>query len=360
MLVPHGARRGGPFIAFNVFSTMRDAGQCERVGAQAPCVLTKIKSQEKALAFLLERVKAEKALGAKPVSRISAILIIAGGELARAPCDENPTAQLIAELRRQGVYTFVPVGNDGDPKAVRFPACASAAIGVGSVDRDGELMPISNGHQTGMVRLYADGDTAVIPMRAPPPAELRGCLSLEAFRATIRNYQRALRRMGFKIQGSTGQMDAETLDAVQSFQRAHHLAPSGKLASDTLRELDKSIDKLNDRDAQNNDNSTATNDEKAVLAQNIADNVTFAHLSGFEDYADSLCESNVYNPYHAYFVGGTLVSAAVMAGAFLDFVDSHPQAGGDAVAAAMLSAPRGRPARLLSPADFSNFEQRLK
>jgi hypothetical protein len=49
-----------------------------------------------------------------------------------------------------------------------------------------------------------------------------------------------------------------------------------------------------------------------------------------------------------------------MAGTFLDFLDGHPQAGSDAVAKAMLTAPRGRPARLLSPGDFSNVEQRLK
>jgi hypothetical protein len=92
----------------------------------------------------------------------------------------------------------------------------------------------------------------------------------------------------------------------------------------------------------------------------VAENVRLAHLLGFEDYDGSLCEKNVSNVYHAYFVGGTLVSAAVMAGTFLDLLDSYPRAGGEAVAAAMLAAPEGRPGKLLTPADFSNIEQRLK
>jgi hypothetical protein len=360
LLVPHGARRGGPFIAFNVFSAVRDATRCQRFGAKAPCVLTKLTSQERALDYLLERVKAEKALGVKSRSRIAAILIIAGGELSRSPCDDNPTARRIAELQKLGVYTFVPVGNDGDPRAVRFPACVSAAISVGSIDRNGEPMPISNGYQTGMVRLYADGDAAIIPMRAPPPDELRGCLALEAFKKTVQNYQKALRRMGFPLLKDSGLVDAETQDALQAFQRSHKLPPSGKFTSDTLGELDQAIEALNNQDAEKNADTFSSHDEDAIEPQGVAGNVRLAHLSSFEDYENSLCDANVSNLYHAYFVGGTLMSAAVMAGTFLDLVDSHPQAGSDAVAAAMISAPRGKPGRLLTPAEFTKVEQRLK
>jgi Putative peptidoglycan binding domain len=358
LLLPHGARRGGPFIAFNVFSAMDDPAQCQRVGAQAPCVLTKLTSQEKALAYLLQRVKSEKALGGDSKSRISAILIIAGGKLSRSRCDNNRTAELIAELRKEKVYTFVPVGNDSDPRAVRFPACASAAISVGSLDRDSKAMAISNGQRTEMVRLYADGDAAVIPMRAPPPDELRGCLALEAFKKTVRNYQKALGRMGFLLEKDSGLVDAETQDALQAFQRAHKLPPNGKLTSDTLKELDQAIGVLND--AQENVGMTSFADEEALKSMGVAENVRLARLSSFEEYDNSLCEKSVSNMYHAYFVGGTLLSAAVMAGTFLDLLDSHPQAGSDAVAGAMLAAPKGKPSRLLTPADFSKTEQKLK
>jgi hypothetical protein len=339
---------------------MRDETQCQRFGAKAPCVLTKLTSQERALAYLLERVRSEKALGGKSRSSIAAILIIAGGEMARSPCDGNRTAELIAELRRQGVYTFVPVGNDGDPKGVRFPACASAAISIGSLDRNGEPMPASNGSQTGMVRLYADGDTAVIPMRAPPPEELAGCLQLKAFQKTIQNYQKALRRLGFPLQKDDGLVDAETQDALQAFQRDRKLPPSGKFTPDTLVKLDQAILALKEQDAKKDTSAAASADKEVLEELGVAENVRFAQLAGFEEYDNSLCEKKISNEYHAYFVGGTLVSAAVMAGAFLNLLDTHPQAGNDAVVAAMLAAPKGKPGRLLTPAEFSRVEQQLK
>ena len=359
LLVPRGARQGGPLIAFNVFSAVNDPAQCQRAGSPAPCVLTKLTSQEKALAYLLERVKTEKELGGTAKSRIGAILIIAGGEKARGPCNNNRTAELIAELRKQGVYTFVPVGNDGDPRAVRFPACASAAISVGSLDRNGDPMPISNGSQTGMVRLYADGDTVVIPMRAPPPDQLRGCLQVEAFKKTIQTYQKALRRLHYPLKTDSGLADAETQDALQAFQRAKQLPPNGRFTPETLEELDKQVDLLNKQPVENNDDTAAADDD-AVERKSVAENVRLARLLGFEDYDGSLCDKSVANPYHAYFVGGTLVSAAVMAGTFLDLLDAHPLAGSDAVATVILAASKEKPARLLTPADFSKAEQQLK
>jgi hypothetical protein len=168
MIIDKGVRNGGTILAFNVFSRFESAIECDEHKKFAPCVLTTTGAQEEALNHILETVQARETPGANNRGpSLGAIVIVAGGALTDKRCDNTRTAELIAALRRRGVLTFVPVGNDGNPAKVRFPACASQAVSVGSLTRDGAISSLSNGSQTNMVALYTDGETAVLPIRGP-------------------------------------------------------------------------------------------------------------------------------------------------------------------------------------------------
>jgi hypothetical protein len=169
MIVDHGIHPGGPLLAVNVFSRFESAVECDAHQKLSPCVLTTMAAQEEALRQILSRVAGPEpgTSAANAPSSLGAIVIVAGGELTERRCDDTPTAKLISGLRSHGVLTFVPVGNDGDPAKVRFPACASAAVSIGSLTRDGAIADFSNGSKTGMVALYVDGETVVLPIRGP-------------------------------------------------------------------------------------------------------------------------------------------------------------------------------------------------
>jgi hypothetical protein len=169
MIVDHGVRSRGPILAMNVFSRFESAIECDAHRKKAPCVLTTTSAQEKALEYILEKVvrrdRGQSRSNSLPA--LAAIVIVAGGELTDRPCDDTATARLISKLRQQGVLTFVPVGNDSNATKLRFPACASQAISVGSLTRDGTIAAFSNGSKTAMVDLYVDGETVVLPIRGP-------------------------------------------------------------------------------------------------------------------------------------------------------------------------------------------------
>jgi hypothetical protein len=169
MIIDHGMHPGGPLLAVNVFSRFESAVECDAHQKQSPCVLTTIAAQEEALRHILSDVMgpASVASPGNAHSPVGAIVIVAGGELTERRCNDTTMARLIGELRRRGVPTFVPVGNDGDPAKVRFPACASDAVSIGSLTRDGAIADFSNGSKTGMVALYVDGETVVLPIRGP-------------------------------------------------------------------------------------------------------------------------------------------------------------------------------------------------
>ena len=122
----HRPQAGGPIYAFNVFSRVENQQICAAAKRNAPCVLTNLVAQEKALQSILAgALQGNGAPAGTPGvarPRIGAILIIAGGPLTDKPCDNTATAQYIKQLRQIGIYTFVPAGNDGKASKVRFPA----------------------------------------------------------------------------------------------------------------------------------------------------------------------------------------------------------------------------------------------
>jgi len=190
MMFDRGVDPGAPVLALNVFENVDSDRECDQHHKTAPCLLTTDGAQEQALRDLLSGLGAD---GSYRGFRLGAIVVVAGGALTAARCDDTPFARLIAQLRRRGVLTFVAAGNDSDPTRVRFPACASQAIPIGSLTRDGAMLPASNGNRTGLVSLYVDGDTVAMPIRGPrvqdaPPGSGADCGSDCQFRDTKDQY----------------------------------------------------------------------------------------------------------------------------------------------------------------------------
>lgn len=163
MLFRHGIAPGTPLLSINVFGE-RGESDCKRFKREAPCLLSSAALEKAALGELLRQAEdAGDSDGLKP----GAIVLVAGGALTSGRCDDSPIAVLIGQLRKKGILTFVAAGNDGDAKRVRFPACASQAIAVGSLTRDGGIDKRSNGSRSNLVSLYADGDIIALPIRGP-------------------------------------------------------------------------------------------------------------------------------------------------------------------------------------------------
>jgi hypothetical protein len=355
MLVERGARNGGPLLAINVFTKIADPEICNRLERTPPCVLTDIDVQQAALDYILTKLRASDAPEGGPLRpSIGAILIIAGGPKSSGPCDATPTAQTIQDLRALGVYTFVAAGNDSDRTAVRFPACASAAIVVGALDRDGMPLPESSGADTAMVDLYVDGDTGVIPMRVPPPVQLPGCLHRADFSRTVTGYQRKLADLGYDVGGIDGVLSPQTREAVTAFQSQQGFEPTGRLDQRTLMALDPIT-------VAGGSDSDASSDREYSVGLNLR----YSGSADINAYESVVCEDQTGSgQYHGYFAGGSLAGAAVAAGLFLNILDHHPELGTDDLAAAMLA---NRPdnqlsgaARLQTDGDFDALESRLQ
>jgi hypothetical protein len=310
IVVRNGRRPAGSIYAFNVFSRVENQEVCAGAKRNAPCVLTNLVAQEKALASILATVlqdNARSAAAGRP--RIAAILIIAAGPLTSELCDDTATARLIAQLREAGAYTFVPAGNDGSSTQVRFPGCASAAVTVGALDRDGKISSFSNGQATSMVKLYTDGDTLVLPTRALP---IRGlaCMPSETFTRIALGYETVLARLGHYQGSPSGALDARASQAVLRFQKATRgLAQTQKFDAATLSALEGRAKRF--RMAENAFHAVSANIKAAALPD----------LGAYRRY---LCKADSReNYYQAQMVAGTLVSASIAAGQFLSLLDEH-------------------------------------
>ncbi len=327
MIVRRGRRGGGPIISAAVFSEVDSEDICALFDRLAPCVLTDLGVQARALEFLQTQIEALD----NGRSSIGAILMIAGGELSRTPCDDTATAALISALKERGVFTFVPVGNDGDPTAVRFPACASDAIAIGATDRTGTPLAESNGGRTNMVDLWMDGDGLVIPMHGPELVDIPGCLFAEGFRTTFETVQSKLKEYGFDPGSIDGLPSPQTEQAVRAFQTRYAVELGGDLADPpgTLGQGTLSL---------------------LLNGGGVSRNVSESDVAALEDYRGFLCAQNTPGlDHHPYFVGGTLVSASLAAGHYLSLLDDFPAAPPEAVLNAMLSPS----SKLVS---FSEFE----
>src|SRR6202040_794998 len=319
-ILPEGIRKSGPLYAFNVFSRVENKQLCAAARRKAPCVLTNIDAQERALDFILHKVlngggvvQSSSSQGRPP---IGAILIIAGGPLTDRPCDDSKTAQDIKQLRQAGIYTFVPAGNDGKRSQVRFPGCASDAVTVGALDRGGNISSQSNGSATRMVALYTDGDTLVLPIRTSPIPGL-ACMQPSYFRDIVMAYEKVLAVLGYYKGEPSGELDAKASDAVLQFQNATTvLAPNGKFDAATLLALAAKAEKLDDNPLLLQGSSTDVN--------TIATNMKWANLGDLSAYKKYFCgPDNQGGFYETQYVAGTLVSAAVAAGQFLSLLDRY-------------------------------------
>jgi hypothetical protein len=352
ILFDRGSRNGGPVFAVNVFSRVENRQICAAASRRAPCVLTNLSAQEKALQFILQSDKGaanESRLRRPPVG---AILIVAGGQLTDRPCDNTPMAKYISELRKRGVYTFVPAGNDGKPFHVRFPGCASDAVTVGALNRDGKVSPYSNGSATEMIKLYSDGDTLVVPIRASPIAGL-ACMLTDGFSKIVRGYQYSLARLGHYSSSVTGTLDSRTYEAVFRFQRATTgLAPTGKLDVATLFTLEQQQKRLNELQGEKRDDPAYA--ELIAVSSNLRWS-GLADLSGYTEYYCGASKRELF--YEAQYVSGTLVSASVAAGQFLRLLDDYREIGTiEAYNAIMAIAARNERMEL----DLASTESYLK
>ena len=226
-----GLRQSGPLYAFNVFSRVENMQLCAAAGRKAPCVLTNIDAQERALDFILHNVLNGGSLAQSSSSQgrppIGAILIIAGGPLTDKSCDDSKTAQDIKQLRQAGIYTFVPAGNDGKRLQVRFPGCASDAVTVGALDRDGKISSQSNGSATRMVTLYTDGDTLVLPIRTSPIPGL-ACMQRDGFRDIVIAYERVLAALGYYKSEPNGELDSKRATPCYGFRTPLSASPQAE------------------------------------------------------------------------------------------------------------------------------------
>lgn len=328
MVLRHGARNGGPIFPLNVFSHIQDPATCKALGRSSPCILTNIESQRKALEYILLRTSTQLSLKKVRNGRgtIQAVLIVAGGSLTTEPCDNTPTAKVIAALRANGIFTFVPVGNDGVHDAVRFPACASDAIAIGALDRDGNVMPESNGTATDMVDLYIDGDTVVLPMRAPPPKELAGCVHKEAYNEQVRLLQELLNKAGFDAGITDGTIGPRTRAALRDFQISKMLEPTERFDKRTLEVLfgpQHPTDPIN-------------RDKEYWQSDSIARNIKYSDIDHFEQYSRLICNNTIRKrQYQAYIAGGTLVSASAAAGVYTSYVEKFPNKSAERILQAM-------------------------
>jgi hypothetical protein len=320
MLLQTGRRPGGPIYAINVFSRVDDGQLCKRADREAPCVLTNLAAQERALAFVLDKVKAERTSAPAGRPRIGAVLIVAGGALTGSACDNTPTARHIKELRELGVFTFVPAGNDGVASRVRFPACVSESAVVGALDRDGKIGAFSNGHSTRLVKLYTDGDALVLPIRGRPIPGV-GCMTPEGMSEIVKPYQQTLAKLRHLSGEPSGKLDRATEAAVRRYQVAIGLAASGKLDMATLAALDDEAAELRRQAARAQGYPV---DDAWYEKKTIVSNLRAAGMTELADYRAYLCPNREDRPYYqAQFVGGTLAGAAIVAGQFLQLLDRH-------------------------------------
>lgn len=149
-----GVARDAQVIAVQVFSEVRNAGDCSP--DPAPCLINFTDDLNRGL----QRVQAVSG-----TYNIAAVNLSLGGGSYTTQCDgvDPLTTNVIATLRSYGIATVVASGNDGNPNAISFPACISSAVSVGST-RDstattGATDTVSNfSNSTSFLSLLAPGE----------------------------------------------------------------------------------------------------------------------------------------------------------------------------------------------------------
>jgi subtilisin family serine protease/uncharacterized cupredoxin-like copper-binding protein len=142
-----GVARGADLIAIQVFHS--STTDCIPFFENVPCA----RAFSSDIGAGLERIYALRTQYA-----IASVNLSLGGGKFTSNCDgEEPqlTAQ-INNLRSVGIATVIASGNDGNTRALAFPACISSAVSVGSTTKGDEVSSFSN--VASFLSLFAPGE----------------------------------------------------------------------------------------------------------------------------------------------------------------------------------------------------------
>ena len=135
-----GVARDANLIPIQVFSEF--GSYCSNLGLPNPCVLSYTGDQILALDFVADLLDPSSAnFINQPIAAVNMSL---GGGTSPVPCNTDPRAISITNLRSLGVATVVASGNQGDKNGISVPACISDAISVGATDDFDNVAPFSN------------------------------------------------------------------------------------------------------------------------------------------------------------------------------------------------------------------------
>src|SRR5262249_44757001 len=119
----NGVAKAGSIFAIQVFTRDNNNADC----GVAPCIF----AFHSDLVLALDHVFANLTLaGGVKVASIN--MSLGGATNASSPCDGDPEAPSIANLRNAGVLTAIASGNAGSTTQISHPACISTALAIGS------------------------------------------------------------------------------------------------------------------------------------------------------------------------------------------------------------------------------------
>ena len=135
-----GVARDADLIPVQVFSQF--GSTCASYGLPSPCALSFTGDQIAGLDFVADLLDpASTNFINQPIAAVNMSL---GGNAYAAPCDSDPRAAAIANLRSLGVATVVASGNQGIKNGISTPACITDAVSVGATDDFDNVANFSN------------------------------------------------------------------------------------------------------------------------------------------------------------------------------------------------------------------------
>jgi subtilisin family serine protease len=144
---PSGVARGANIVAAQVFSRVNDAEECQKTNQLAPCIVSQVSDQIRALEYVATYLS--------DVIKISAVNMSLGGGLNYGHCDKDKRKPIIDRLRRRGIATVIAAGNDYSAGQIAVPACISSAVSVAATRKDDIVAVYSNNSSS--VTLLAPG-----------------------------------------------------------------------------------------------------------------------------------------------------------------------------------------------------------
>jgi len=135
-----GVARDADLIPVQVFSQF--GGVCTSFGLPSPCALSFTSDQISGLDFVADLLDPSSPYFIN--QPIAAVNMSLGGNPSTTPCNSDPQALSIANLRSLGVATVVASGNNGATNAISTPACITDAVSVGATDDFDNVASFSN------------------------------------------------------------------------------------------------------------------------------------------------------------------------------------------------------------------------